>query len=68
VLVEPGGRIITEVAAPDGLVTYACMLGGRDGTTLVHCCAPDFDHERRAAVREAVVVATEVDVPRAGRP
>jgi hypothetical protein len=44
------------------------MLGGDDGRTLLMCCAPDFYEHNRAPVREAVLVATEVDVPHAGRP
>lgn len=67
-LVEEGGRIVREVAAPDGLGVYACMLGGPEGTTLLQCCAPDFHAGARAAAREAVLVTTEVDVPRAGLP
>ena len=68
VLVEEGGRIVDEVAAPDGLATYACMLGGVDGRTLLQCCAPDHLAAHRSGTREAVLVATEVDVPRAGWP
>ena len=36
--------------------------------TLLQCCAPDFHAERRAAARDAVLVVTDVDVPRAGLP
>lgn len=68
VLIEEGGRIVNEIAAPDGLGVFACMLGGPDGTTLAMCCSPDFDARRRAETREAVMVAVGVDVPRAGRP
>jgi sugar lactone lactonase YvrE len=68
VLVEEGGRILREVAAPDGQSVYACMLGGPDGRTLLQCCAPGFlAHERRSAT-DAVLVTTEVDVPHAGLP
>jgi sugar lactone lactonase YvrE len=68
VLVEEGGRIVRERPAPDGMGVYACMLGGPDGTTLVQCCAPDFLADRRRDAREAVLVTTTVDVPRAGLP
>jgi sugar lactone lactonase YvrE len=68
VRVAEGGQIVDEVAAPSGLGVYACMLGGDDGRTLLMCCAPDFYEHNRAPVREAVLVATEVDVPHAGRP
>jgi sugar lactone lactonase YvrE len=67
-LVEEGGRIVTEVAAPDGLAVYACMLGGEDGRTLALCCAPDSDAERRRAGREAAIYTTDVEVGRAGLP
>ena len=67
-LVEEGGRLVEEIPAPDGLGVYACMLGGPDGTTLLQCCAPGFlAHERKAA-NDARLVATEVEVPRAGLP
>ena len=68
VLVEEGGRMVEEIPAPDGLGVYACMLGGPDGTTLLQCCAPGFlAHERKAA-NDARLVATEVEVGRAGLP
>ncbi|MDP5184436.1 SMP-30/gluconolactonase/LRE family protein [Blastococcus sp. BMG 814] len=66
--VAPGGRVVEEIAAPDGLGTYACALGGDDGRTLLLCCAPDFYEHTRAPAREAVLVATEVAVPHAGLP
>jgi sugar lactone lactonase YvrE len=68
VRVASGGAIVDEVAAPDGLGVYACMLGGDDGRTLLMCSAPDFYAHLRAPAREAVLLATEVDVPHAGRP
>ncbi|MGY1746769.1 SMP-30/gluconolactonase/LRE family protein [Blastococcus sp. SYSU D00695] len=64
----PGGAIVESVPAPDGMGVFACMLGGEDGTTLLVCCAPDYLEHHRAPVREAVLVATEVGVARAGRP
>ncbi|MGY1986884.1 SMP-30/gluconolactonase/LRE family protein [Blastococcus sp. SYSU DS0669] len=66
--VAPGGQVVDEVAAPDGLGTYACALGGEDGRTLLLCCAPDFYEHTRAPAREAVLVSTEVTVPHAGFP
>lgn len=68
VLVQEGGRILEEVRAPEGLNVFACMLGGPDGTTLLMCCAPDSDAKKRASTREALLVATEVAVGRAGLP
>ncbi|MGY1823303.1 SMP-30/gluconolactonase/LRE family protein [Geodermatophilus sp. SYSU D00079] len=68
VRVAEGGQVVDEIAAPSGLGVYACMLGGDGGRTLLMCCAPDFYEHNRAPVREAVLLATEVDVPHAGRP
>src|SRR3712207_5981124 len=68
VRVAQGGAIVDEVATPEGLGVFACMLGGEDGRTLPMCCAPGFHGHNRAPVREAVLVAPEVAVPHAGRP
>jgi sugar lactone lactonase YvrE len=64
----PGGEIVDEIAAPDGLDCFACMLGGEDGRTLLICAAPDFAEANRSAAREAVLLTTSVDVPHAGLP
>ena len=53
---------------PDGLGVFACGLGGEDGRTLIACAAPDFHEEARSAAREAVLLTTTVEVPRAGLP
>jgi len=66
--VAPGGEIVDEIRAPDGLGVFACMLGGDDGRTLLLCCAPDFAEHERSAKREAVLLTTRVDVPHAGLP
>jgi len=66
--VAPGGRIVDEVAMPEGLSVFACGLGGKDGRTLIACAAPDFYEEARKAAREAVLLTTTVAVPRAGLP
>jgi sugar lactone lactonase YvrE len=68
VLVEEGGRVVDEIAAPEGHGVYACMLGGPDGRSLLQCCAPDFHADKRSTAREAQLVVTDVDVPRAGLP
>jgi sugar lactone lactonase YvrE len=68
VRVAPGGALVDEIAAPEGLGVFACALGGDDGRTLLMCCAPDFFEHNRAPVREAVLVTARVDVPHAGRP
>jgi sugar lactone lactonase YvrE len=66
--VAPGGEIVAEIAMPEGLDVFACMLGGDDGRTLLMCAAPDFAEANRTAAREAVLLTTTVDVPRAGLP
>jgi sugar lactone lactonase YvrE len=66
--VAPGGAIVDEVAMPEGLDIWACMLGGDDGRTLLMCAAPDFDEGRRSAAREGVLLTTTVGVPRSGLP
>ena len=66
--VAPGGRIVDEIAMPEGLGVFACGLGGDDGRTLIACAAPDFNEEARKAVREAVLLSATVAVPRAGLP
>jgi sugar lactone lactonase YvrE len=66
--VAPGGAIVDEIAAPEGLNIFACMLGGADGRTLLMCAAPDFIEQARSANHEAVLLTTTVDVPRAGLP
>jgi sugar lactone lactonase YvrE len=66
--VAPGGEIVDEVKAPEGLDIFACMLGGSDGRTLLMCAAPDFHEDTRKAAHEAVLLTTTVDVPRAGLP
>lgn len=68
VRVAPGGKIVEERPAPDGLGIFALMLGGDDGTTMLCCAAPDFLEHNRATAREAVLLTATVEVPRAGRP
>lgn len=68
VRIAPGGEIVDEIAAPEGLGVYALMLGGDDGRTMLLCAAPDFFEHNRAVAREAVLLTTVVDVPHAGLP
>jgi hypothetical protein len=44
------------------------MLGGADGRTWFICTAPDFQEEARKNAREASLLTTRVDTPRAGLP
>ena len=48
--------------------TYACMLGGDDGTTLFVLTAEDSDPEVVAGTATGAIWSTPVDAPRAGRP
>jgi len=66
--VAPGGEVREELASPDGLGFFACMLGGEDGRTLLLCAAPDFFEQNRTAKDEAVLLTTTVEVPHAGLP
>jgi len=66
--IAPGGAIVAEIPAPDGLDIFACMLGGDDGRTLLMCAAPDFTEHTRTGATDAVLLTTTVDVPHAGLP
>lgn len=64
--VREGGEVVDEIAPGTGV--FACALAGADGRTLVMCAAPSFAEHERRDTREAVLLACEVDVPRAGLP
>jgi sugar lactone lactonase YvrE len=66
--VAPGGEIVDEIRAPEGLGFFACTLGGEDRRTLLLAGAPDFAEEKRRNAREAVLLTTTVEVPGAGLP
>ncbi len=66
--VAPGGAILDEIPAPEGLDCFACALGGEDGRTLLICAAPDFLESSRRDARDAVLLSTTVAVPHAGLP
>jgi sugar lactone lactonase YvrE len=68
VRVAEGKGVVDEIAAPDGLGIYACMLGGDDGRTLLACAAPSFLEHERDSTRSALLLTTTVDVPHAGLP
>jgi sugar lactone lactonase YvrE len=68
VRLAPGGLVVDEVPAPEGLGIFACMLGGNDGCTLLLCAAPDFYEANRSVATEALLLSTQVDVPHDGRP
>jgi sugar lactone lactonase YvrE len=62
-----GGTVLDEITV-EGLGLYACMLGGEDGRTLLLCAAPNFGTANRRNARDASLLVTQVDVPRAGLP
>jgi hypothetical protein len=64
--VREGGEVVDEIATKMGV--FACMLGGEDGRTLFACAAPSFPEHERRPVREAELLAVEVEVPHAGLP
>lgn len=67
--VAPGGEIVEELPLPNGLHSYACMLGGDDGRTLLICAVPDVRRTfSEPSLREAVLLTAAVDVPHAGLP
>jgi sugar lactone lactonase YvrE len=68
VRVAPGGAIVDEVRAPEGLGCFACALGGDDGRTLLLCAAPDFLETNRRPARDAVLLTTTVEVAHADLP
>jgi len=57
VRVARGGEVLDEVAVPNGLRCFACMLGGDDGRTLAICAAPDYDESAQSG---SVVFTTRV--------
>jgi sugar lactone lactonase YvrE len=60
--IAPGGEIVDEIRAPEGMGFFAVALGGTDGHTLLLCSAPDFAEDARKAAREAVLFTTQVEV------
>lgn len=66
VRVRRDGQIAEEIQVGTGV--FACALGGADGRTLFLCTAPDFHENRRTNAREAALMVTRVDTPRAGLP
>lgn len=63
--VVEGGDITEQRALPEGLLAFACALGGHDGRTLLVTAAPDFSPGLRAAARDSVLLTTRVAVPAA---
>ncbi len=66
-----GGDVTDTIdftTALPGLIPVACVLGGDDRRTLLMCVAADWKREALEGTRTGRIMATEVDVPGAGRP
>jgi sugar lactone lactonase YvrE len=68
VRVAEGGAVVDEIRPPLGLGVFACMLGGKDGRTLLMCSAPSFLERERVSATDAVLLTVEVEVPHDGCP
>ncbi len=66
VRVEEGGRVTHRVPTPQP--SFACMLGGDDGTTLYALCAPGSHPDQCAGKAAGAIYQVPVEHPRAGRP
>jgi sugar lactone lactonase YvrE len=67
VRVREGGEVLQTIDTGDG--AFACMLGGPDGRTLFAGTAEWHGMDRIfGAARTGRILATQVDVPHAGRP
>jgi len=64
--VKEGGEITDTVQTSQ--TSYACMLGGDDGTTLYIHTAPSSDRFQIADKTDGRIESVTVAVPRAGRP
>ncbi len=66
VRVKEGGEVTDRVPTPQP--TYACALGGADGTTLFALCAPGSHPDEVAGRGGGAIYARSVIFPGAGRP
>jgi sugar lactone lactonase YvrE len=65
--VREGGEV-TDTIEFDDCIPVACVLGGTDRRTLLMCVAADWKRDALQGTRTGRILATEVDVPGAGRP
>lgn len=65
VRVTPGGAIVDEIRAPDGMGFFACALGGGSGRTLLLCSSPLADTVGPGGPLDGVLLTTDVAVPAA---
>ena len=61
-----GGEVTQRITTPDR--AYACMLGGKTGTTLFISTAKTSDPEIASREKNGKIYSTEVEYPRAGKP
>lgn len=66
VRVEEGGTVTHRIATPTP--TFACMLGGDDGTTLYALCSPGSHPDQVAGKGLGAIHQIAAPHPRAGRP
>jgi sugar lactone lactonase YvrE len=65
--VREGGEVTDTIDFTD-CIPVACVLGGADRRTLLMCVAADWKRDALEGTRTGRIVATDVDVPGAGRP
>lgn len=65
--VAEGGAILEDIPT-EGIMPFACMLGGDDGRTLFVCVAESFVEEVASAQHKAAIWWTRVGVGHAGTP
>lgn len=63
VRIDDTGAILEQLDLPEGLLAFACELGGPDGHTLFVTAAPDFNPENRRAASESVLLTHRVSTP-----
>jgi sugar lactone lactonase YvrE len=69
--VREGGEVTDTIdfsAESPAAIPVACVLGGRDRRTLLMCVAADWKRDALAGTRTGRIVASDVEVPGAGRP
>jgi sugar lactone lactonase YvrE len=65
--VREGGEVTASIGFDD-CIPVACVLGGPDRRTLLMCVAVDWKRDALVGTRTGRILATDVDVPGAGRP
>ena len=65
--VREGGEV-TDTIDFDDAIPVACVLGGPDRRTLLMCVAADWKRDALEGTRTGRILATDVEVPGAGRP